>query len=321
MLRYVIKRILCMLPVLIGVIVIIFSLMYITPGDPAVAVLGENTSQEALEQVREELGLNKGYFYRLGKYFSDLFLHGDLGVSYKSKRPVLDEILSRYPTTLKLAFFSVLFAMVVGISIGVISAVRQYSILDNICVAISLFGVSAPIFWIAMMLVLIFSVHLGLLPPTGSYGIQYWIMPVFAVGMQSGAKIMRMTRSSMLEVVRQDYVRTAKAKGQTAFLTIMHHAFRNALVPIATQVGLQICGSLEGSVMIETVFALPGLGKYVVDSVTNKDYPAVMGTVLFIGLNCVIINLLVDIFYAFVDPRIKSVYSRKSTLKRVKSNA
>ncbi len=307
MFKYALKRVLMSLPVLIGVVTIVFTLMYVTDGDPAMSALGENATEEAIEIFHREHGLDNPYIVRLGSYILGL-CRGDFGTSYKSGRPVIGEILARYPTTLKLALSSALLGLIIGSLFGVISAVKQYSIVDNICVVISLFGISAPIFWLAMMLVLIFSVTLKWLPPTGTYGFKYWIMPVFCLGMQSGAKIMRMTRSTMLEVIRQDYVRTAKAKGQTPLNVVMNHAFRNALIPLLTQTGIQICTQLAGSVMIESVFAMPGLGKYVIDSLSFKDYPAVTGGVLWIALNCVLVNLIIDLLYGLVDPRIRATY-------------
>lgn len=316
MAKYISKRILLMIPVLLGITVIVFTLMYFTPGDPTLSILGENVTPEAQAALREQMGLNDPYIVRLGRYIFGL-LHGDFGMSYKSKRPVITEILSRYPTTLKLTFGSIVIGTIVGVIFGIISAVRQYSLLDKIATFISLFGVSAPSFWIAMVLVLIFSVKLQLVPATGSYTAASWILPMTTLGLQCGAFIMRMTRSSMLEVIRMDYIRTAKSKGQTELNIILNHAFRNALVPIITTIGIQICGFLAGSVLVESVFALPGLGKYVVDSVSFKDYPAVQGVVLFIAINCVLINLLTDICYCFVDPRIKAQYGMN---KRKKNN-
>lgn len=305
-----------MIPVLLGIVIIVFTLMYVGGGDPTISILGENVTPEAQAALREELGLDDPYLVRLGNYILGI-LQGDLGDSYRSQRPVMDEILARYPTTLKLTFGSIALGIIVGVIVGIISAVRQYSILDKVGTFISLFGVSAPSFWIAMMLVLVFSVKLNLLPATGSYSLACWVLPVVTLGLQCGAFIMRMTRSSMLEVIRQDYIRTARAKGQRELIIVMKHAFRNALVPIITTIGIQICGFLAGSVLVESVFALPGLGKYVVDSVTYKDFPAVQGVVLFIALNCVIINLLTDIIYCFVDPRIKAQYGRKKSKKLV----
>lgn len=309
-----------MIPVLLGIIIIVFTLMYITDGDPALSMLGENASPEAIAQIHEKFGLDDPYFVQLGRYIAGVF-RGDLGTSYRTSRPVIDEIMARYPTTLKLTFGSVALGLILGVLFGIVSAVRQYSILDKLCTTISLFGVSAPSFWIAMLLVLAFSVRLNLLPPTGSYGPEYWILPIFTMGLQASASIMRMTRSSMLEVIRQDYIRTARAKGQNEIVIIMKHAFRNALMPITTTVGIQICGLLAGSVLVETVFALPGLGKYVVDSIGFKDYPAAQGVVLWIGLNCVVINLLIDMLYCFIDPRIKAMYNKSSKKKAAEKKA
>jgi len=308
LLRYISSRILLIIPTLVGVIVIVFTLLYLTPGDPALAILGENATPEQVQAIHEQLGLDDPYLIRLGRYFVNL-VRGDMGNSYKTGRPVMEEILARYPNTLKLTVLSVGLGVLIGVPAGVISAVRQYSMLDTLCTIFSLFGVSAPSFWIAMLLVVIFSVNLRLLPATGSYGPEYWILPVFTLGLQASASIMRMTRSSMLEVIRQDYIRTSRAKGQSELLTVMRHAFRNALVPIVTVVGIQISGFLAGAVLVETVFAIPGLGKFIVDSVGFRDYPVVQGGVLWIGLNCVVVSLIVDILYCFIDPRIRAMYS------------
>lgn len=310
MTRYILKRLLMMIPVLVGIVTIVFTLMYVTPGDPALSILGENATPEQVALIHEELGFDDPYIIRLGRYLWNA-LHGDFGFSYRTGNPVIMEIIARYPNTLKLALLSTALGIVIGISAGIVSAVRQYSILDRLLTTFSLFGVSAPSFWIAMLLVLIFSVNLKWFPATGSYGASYWILPVFTLGLQASASIMRMTRSSMLEVIRQDYVRTSRAKGQSYFKTIMRHAFKNAQMPIVTTIGIRVSGFLAGAVLVETVFAIPGLGKYIVDSVGFKDYPVVQGGVLWIGLNCVVINLIVDILYCYIDPRVKSQFSNK----------
>lgn len=307
-----------MIPILFGITVIVFTLMYVTPGDPAYAILGENATPEQVAQIHEELGLDDPYLVRLGRYFVGI-LQGDFGTSYKTGQPVFTEIMARYPNTLKLAVLSTMLGVIVGVTCGIISAVKQYSVFDKIGTVLSLFGASAPSFWIAMVLVLFFAVRHQWLPPTGTYGPKYWILPVTTLGFQAAASIMRMTRSSMLEVIRQDYIRTSRAKGQSEFKTVMNHAFRNALVPIITVVGIRICGFLAGAVLVETVFAIPGLGKFIVDSVNFKDYPVVQGGVLWIGLNCIVINLLTDILYCFVDPRIKAMYSGKKKHKKTAS--
>lgn len=311
MARYIIRRFVAMLLVILTTIVLIFTLMCFVPGDPALSMLGENASPEAIDLIHEKLGLDDPYLVRLGRYMLNL-LRGDMGISYRSKTPVFGEILARYPTTLTITFGSITLGMIIGVVAGILSAVRQYSVLDRIFTVFSLFGVSAPSFWIAMLLVFLFSIKLGWLPATGSYGIKYWILPIFTLGLQCSATIMRMTRSSMLEIIRQDYVRTARAKGQSEFKVIICHAFRNALLPILTVVGVEMCGFLGGSVLLETVFALPGLGKYILDSVYFKDFPVVQGGVLWICINCVLITFTIDMLYSFVDPRIKTIYSAKN---------
>lgn len=314
MVKYILKRMVSMVLVLITTTVLIFVLMNFVPGDPVLNLLGENATPEAVESMREAMGLNNPFLIRLGKYLLD-FVRGDLGTSYRSKTSVLVELMARYPTTLKLTVLSTGLGLVIGIVAGVVSAVKQYSVFDRIATGISLFGASAPTFWVAMLLVLIFSINLGWLPPTGSYGMQYWILPVFTMGLQSSAQIMRMTRSSMLEVVRQDYVRTARAKGQTELKVIINHGLRNALIPILTVTGIRMCNYLGGSVLIETVFAMPGMGKYILDSVGFQDYPVVQGGTVWICVNCMMITFIVDVLYAFVDPRIRSMYGGKKKAK------
>lgn len=306
--KYILRRLLSMLLVLMVTVVFICTLMYFVPGDPAKVMLGQSATKEAIEAIHEQYHLDDPYLVTLGRYLFGL-LRGDMGISFKSKSSVFTELMARYPTTLILSFGSTFFGLVVGVIAGVVSAVKQYSIVDRIFTAISLFGASAPSFWIAMMLVMVFSVRMGLLPPTGSYSIKHWILPIFTMGLQCSASIMRMTRSSMLEVIRQDYVRTARAKGQTEFNVIVNHALRNALIPILTTTGIKLCGFLGGSVLCESVFALPGIGKYILDSVSFQDFNVVQGGTILICLNCVLITFIVDMLYALVDPRIKSEYA------------
>ena len=315
MLWYICKRLLYMIPVLLLVVIIVFSLMYVTPGDPARSILGDSASPEAVEALRNSMHLDDPYYVQLGNYLKNLILHGDMGTSYQSGQPVIKEILARYPVTLKLTFYCLVFALITGVGVGIISAVKQYSILDNICVGISLLGVSAPSFWLGMLLILLFSVSLGVLPASGDGGVTHWIMPVVTLGAQTSAYIMRITRSSMLEVIRQDYIRTARSKGQTEFVTIIRHALRNALIPIITIAGNQVCVLLAGATVTETIFSLSGLGKYLVDSMNWKDYAAVQGVVLWVGINCVVINLIVDVIYCFVDPKVKTNYLGKKRRK------
>lgn len=298
-----------MIPVLLGVIIIVFSIMYITPGDPARMILGETAPASAVEELRESLGLNGSYFSQLFTYVKKLVFEFDLGYSYASKKPVINEILERFPTTLLLATLSVTISVVVGVTMGIISATKQYSIFDKIATSIALLGVSMPTFWAGLMAVIIFAVHLRWLPASGSYGWEYWILPSLTLGLSSSATIMRMTRSSMLEVIRQDYIRTARAKGQKESVVIMFHALKNAMIPVVTVIGMRFGALLGGSVLIESVFAIPGLGKFIIDSINMRDNPVVQGGVLLLALSFSICNLLVDILYGFIDPRIKSQYS------------
>ena len=247
MLKFILKRLLVMIPVLLGVTFIVFSMMYITDGDPARMMLGDLATDEEVEALREDMGLNDPFFTRYFNYLGDL-LHGDLGTSYSTRQPVSTAIMERLPATIKLAFFSCLFAIVIGVPIGIISAVRQYSIIDSISRIVSLIGISLPNFWLALLLMLLFSVQLGWLPPSGLYGPEYYIMPVISISAVSLATFARTTRSSMLEVIRQDYIRTARAKGQTEWVVVTKHALRNALIPIITIVGVQFATALGGAV-------------------------------------------------------------------------
>ena len=235
-----------------------------------------------------------------------------------TKLSVADEIMTRLPVTIKLAFLSCLFAVAVGVPAGIISAVKQYTILDNIITVLALLGITMPNFWLALLLILFFSVKLGILPASGLYGPLYYIMPILSISAASLATITRMTRSSMLEVIRSDYIRTAKAKGLSERQVIFKHALKNALIPIITIIGIQFAGGLSGAVVNEQVFAIPGLGKLMVDAIKNRNYPLVEGGVLVIALMCSIVNLAVDLMYAVADPRIKAQYERKRVRKQPK---
>lgn len=308
MLRYVLKRILLLLPVLIGVTFITFTLLTITPGDPAKAILGPSATEEAVQIKREELGLNDPFLVQYGRFMSNLVLHQDMGRSYRSKQPVFDIIMSAFPSTLKLAAFAVGIAVVLGVPLGVISAIKQYSIFDNVALVLGLVGISMPVFWLGMLLILAFSVHLHWLPSAGFSTFKHMILPSIALSAQSIAVIMRMTRSSMLEVIRQDYIGTARAKGQKESVVITRHALRNALMPIITTVGLQFGALLGGAVLTEAVFTIPGVGRLMVDSIKMNDFPVVQGGVLFIAVTFSFVNLLVDLLYASVNPRIRAQY-------------
>ena len=316
MIRYIAKRVLMMIPVLFGVAFVIFTMLYFTPGDPAVQILGDGASPEAIAALRDEMGLNAPFLVRFFNYIKDLVWHGDLGISYSTNRPVIDEILSRFPTTLELAALSVCIATLIGVICGIIAAVRQYSIFDSIATVTSLVGAAMPNFWQGIMMILLFSVYLGWLPASGFDSPICWIMPAMTIGTSTAASIMRMTRSSMLEVIRKDYIRTARAKGQKEFIVIFHHALKNAMIPVLTTIGLSFGRMMGGAVLTESIFAIPGLGSLIVNAIKARDYPVVQGGVLFIAFVFGFVNLFVDILYAFCDPRIKALYGSNKRRKR-----
>ena len=304
-----------MIPVLIGVTFVIFTMMYFTNGNPAQLLLGDMATEEQLWELEEEMGLHDSFLTRYFRYLGDL-LRGDLGTSYTTGQPVADEILARLPITLKISFFCMLFSIAIGIPAGIISAIKQYSFIDNLAMILALVGISLPNFWLALMLVLVFAVKLHILPASGLYGLQYYILPVISISASSIATITRMTRSSMLEVIRADYIRTARAKGQDENKIIFRHALTNALIPIITVVGLQFASTLSGTVVNEQIFALPGLGKLMVDAIKARNYPVVQGGVFVLALMFSVLNLLIDLIYAFVDPRIRSQYVKRIQKKR-----
>ncbi|MCI9149244.1 MAG: ABC transporter permease [Lachnospiraceae bacterium] len=316
MIRYILKRLLLMLPVLIGVTIMIFTIMYFTPGDPATNILGSNATPEQIEAKKEELGLNAPYPVRLGNYMKDVFFHFDFGHSYINGRSVSEDILSRYPATFTVAFLSIALALCIGVPLGVIAATHQNRIGDYVAMLISLFGVSMPNFWVGLMLVILFALNLGWLPGTGIGGPKYYILPCIACALNGIASLARQTRSSMLEVIRSDYIVTARSKGQTERKVIYRHALTNALIPVVTSAAGAFGSLLGGALVIETVFAIPGLGTYMVSAINNRDYPAIQGSVFFVALTFSLVMLLVDLIYAFIDPRIKAQYQGKVRIKK-----
>lgn len=306
--QYIVKRILWLIPILLGVTFVVFTIMYLSPGDPVTMMLGEGASPEAYEALREQMGLNRSFIEQFFSYVKQVFIDFDLGRSYVSKRVVLDEILVRMPNTIKLASWSILFASLIGIPMGVISATRPYSKTDNVVMFISLIGVSMPTFWQALLLIILFTSTLGWLPASGFTTWQQMIMPVFALATSSVGTIARITRSSMMDVLDQDYIRTAHAKGVKEGKITFHHALRNALIPVVTVIGLQFGALLGGAVLTETIFSINGLGTMMVNAIRTRDTMIVQGGVLFIAFVFTIVNLCVDILYAYIDPRIRSQY-------------
>ena len=313
--RLILKRFIMLIPVLIGVTFLVFSILSLAPGDPVLVVLGDNATEEAADAMRHDLGLDRPFFERYITYIWNL-LRGDFGKSYKTKLSVSDQILSRFPNTLILASASMFIALVLGIPLGILSAKKQYTLLDNITTVGGLISVSMPNFWLGLLLVILFALKLRWLPSQGMAEgfiplLKSLILPSITLGTGIMASIMRMTRSSVLETMRQDYVSTARSKGISERQVTIRHMLKNALIPIITTAGLQFGHLLGGSMLTETVFSWPGVGRYMLDAIKTKDTPAVLGSVILMSVSFSVFNLLVDILYAFVDPRIKSQYKRR----------
>ena len=307
MLKYILKRLLMLIPVLLGVMLLIFTLAHFMPGCPARAQLGMDATPEAIQQLRIEMGLEDPFLLQYGRFVINA-VQLDFGESWLTGRDVFVEIFARFPTTMQLATMGLALALAMGIPLGILSATKQYSIFDFGATFIGLLGVSIPNFWLGLMMIMLFTVTLGWLPATGFDVPLQWIMPTIAIGTGSAATIMRMTRSSMLESIRQDYIRTARAKGQKERVVIFRHALKNALIPVATTAGLSFGFLLGGAVLTETIFAIPGLGSFMVSALVNRDFPIVRGGVVLIATSFTVVNLLVDILYAILDPRIRSQY-------------
>ena len=331
MLGYIIRRVLLLIPTLFGVTLLVFFMLRLTPGDPAELLLGERASEEALEQMREYLGLKKPLYVQYGMFLGRL-LEGDLGETIWTRQKVWVEVKQRFPATIELSIAAMVISSFLGVIFGIISATRQYSLFDYLSMLGALIGVSMPIFWLGLVLMLIFSLHLGLLPMSGrlSIGVEldpitnflildallaknwaalrdalwHLTLPAFTLSTIPMAIVARMTRSSMLEVLRQDYIKTARAKGLAEHVVIIKHGLRNALVPVVTVVGLQFGILMAGAILTETIFAWPGVGKWMYDAVMQRDYMVIQGGTLIIATVFVVVNLAVDVLYAVINPRI-----------------
>ncbi len=305
MLTYVGRRILAVVPVLFGVTLAVFSMLFLVPGDPVKIMLAEFvTTPDQIAQMRAQLHLDEPVLKQYGRFVTNA-LRGDLGVSIRSRRPVAAEITENIGSTGQLALASMLVAIGLGVPLGLLAALGRNSWLDVAAMVVALLGVAMPSFWLGFLLIFVFSLHLGWLPATGGGDLPHLVMPAVALGMIAAAIIARLTRSSMLEVLGQDYVRTARAKGLGSGSVIVRHALRNALIPVVTVFGLQFGNLLAGAVIVETVFSRPGLGRLIVGGILAKDFPLVQGTVLFVAAAYVLINVVVDVAYAYVDPRIR----------------
>ncbi len=304
MLQYVVKRLLSTIPVLLGISLLLFFMLRMLPGDPAQVLAGQMASPEDIELIRHQLGLDRPIIVQYGLFLSRL-VRFDLGRSARTQNPVINEVWARLPNTVLLAVAAITLACLFGIPAGIISATRPYTWIDYLFTSMALFGISMPVFWLGLMLVVIFSVVLQWLPAGGTGSWKHIILPSFTLAAFVVAFITRMTRASMMEALSQDYTTTARSKGLKEQVVIVKHALKNALIPIITVVGLQFGLLLGGAVLTETVFAWPGIGRLIVDSILARDYPVIQGTILIFGLLYILVNLFVDMIYAFIDPRIR----------------
>lgn len=314
--KYILKRLLWMIPVVLGVLLIVFFISYITPGDPVKIILGSNYTEEAYIAKTHELGLDKPFIVQYINYVVNLVTKGSMGTSYTYGHSVAAQIWSRMGITLEIGLLGVLLTVIIGVPIGILSATKQYSVLDYSVTTLSTLFAAMPNFWLALLCILLFSLKLGWLPATGFGTWKQLVLPVVTNALTSVAVVARMARSSMLEVIRQDYIRTARSKGLKEGTIIRKHALNNSLIPVLTVVGMQMSMVMGGSVIIETIFSIPGLGAYMMAGINARDYPVINGCVVILSLSICIMNLLVDIAYAYVDPRIRSQYTKTKKKKK-----
>lgn len=307
MLKYAIRRLLAIIPILIGISFIVFAMMNIIPGDPGTLMLGDKATQAQKDMLNEQLGYNRPFAERYWQFLTDA-VQGDLGDSYRTRQPVMDEIMVRFPKTLRLAVLSLLTAMLIGIPLGILSAVRQYSKIDVISTTMALLVAAIPTFWMGLLLMLLFSLQLNWLPASGSETWSHYIMPTITLALPLASSLLRLTRLTMLEVINQDYIRTARSKGIRETTVVVLHAFKNASLPIVTSLGMSFGGLLGGTVIIESIFAMPGLGTLMINAIRTKDIPQVMGTALFLSALFCLTMLVIDLLYAVLDPRTRSQY-------------
>jgi len=309
MLKYTVRRLLAIIPILLGISFIVFTIMAVIPGDPATMILGDKATQKQKDMLNAQLGYDKPFAERYLIFLTDA-AQGDLGDSYRTRQPVIDEILIRFPKTLKLAVLSLLTAVVIGMPLGILSAVKQYSKLDIISTTTALLVAAVPTFWMGLLLMLLFALHLDWLPASGSETLLHYVMPTITLSLPLASSLLRLTRLTMLEVINQDYVRTARSKGVRESLVITIHAFKNASLPIVTSLGMSFGSLLGGTVIIESIFAMPGLGTLMINAIRTKDIPQVMGSVLFLSALFCLVMLAIDLLYAVLDPRVQSHYTK-----------
>jgi peptide/nickel transport system permease protein len=307
MLKYIIKRILLILPVVIGITLFIYLILALAPGDPVSMIVGFDATEEQRAIVRHEIGIDRNVFVRYIMYMKSV-VQGDFGRSWLNSKPVLLEFRQRFPNTLALASSSLLITIAFGLSFGIIAAVRQNRPIDGITLVFALLFASMPTFWFGLMLQIFFALKLGWLPAMGVGSVKHMLLPAFSLSIAGLANQVRMTRSSMLDVINMDYVRTARAKGAGEFQVIFSHVIRNGLMPVVTNLGISFAGSFGGAIITETVFSIPGIASYMINAVKARDVPVVMGVIIFVAIIVAVINLLVDLIYAFIDPKVKLGY-------------
>lgn len=310
MYKYVLKRLLWMIPIILGVSFVIFSLINLTPGDPGSIILGGSAEQSQIDAFNESVGYNKPFLVRYINYMAGV-LRFDFGTSYVSKQPVGEELLNKISVSFAVALLGITASLFIGVPIGILSAVKQYSILDTATSSVAMLLAAVPSFWVGLMLLLEFSLKIPLFPSFGAEKPGWWVLPMLTLASLHGSSMMRYTRSSMLETIRQDYIRTARAKGVKERIVIMRHALKNALLPVITSAGNTFGALLGGAIVTETLFSLPGLGTFIVNGIKQKDVPVVMGGTITLATMFSFVMLSVDLLYAFADPRIKARYQRK----------
>ncbi len=303
-LKYIVKRILISIPVLVGVMLIIFLLLNVVPGDPITLMMREHIKPALIESMRQKMGLDDPVMVRFGRYIVDA-LHGDFGISYKLNRNVTDLITSAFPNTLRLSIFAALIAWIIGIPVGIVSAIKQNTLIDKVFMSFSLLGVSMPVFWAALLLQYVLAFKLKLLPVSGYATWKHLLMAALVLGWSSSGTISRLTRSSLLEIMKNDFVRTARAKGLKESVVVVGHALKNAMLPVVTVMAIQVASLLSGAVITESVFGIPGVGRLAVNAIQNRDMPLLQGTVVFTTMLIIAGNLIADILYSVIDPRIR----------------
>ncbi|SCH41407.1 Glutathione transport system permease protein gsiC [uncultured Clostridium sp.] len=316
MAKYIIKRILLMIPVLLGVSILVFLLQVFTPGDPADIALGHTASKEAVYEWKEQYGLNDSIVVQYGHYMWKLITKGDMGISYRTGTSINTELSKRWPISFKMAIIATCIASAIGIPLGIVSAKNRGKFLDAFARLFGIAGISIPVFWLAFLFVMLFSIQLKLLPVSGLFSLKHWVLPSVTIGIVSSASILRVTRSSVLDNISADYVRTARAKGQTEKVIMRHHILRNSLIPIVTSVVTQFAAAIGSSAVVETVFVVNGMGNSTLSAINNRDFALLRACVLLIAVAVCVINLLADLSFTLIDPRVKSRFS--NSVKRAK---